>query len=224
MYLSKLFGNASSSGGAAAQVGANKGMEALAKLTGMSPVEFQTAAAINKDKVKSIGDTVERYGAMVRLNEVLDLMGDNMVKTAKDITQTGSPLLNKAWRSINLKTVGDPKVREYLVALNDMQRQYGTLTAGGALSRAMLPVSTGEKIDQLLDPNETLEEAIASVSQIKNQAHLEKQGFQKAIADMGAEIKGSMSGKSGGSDKTPAPPSGTPKTADDLFKKLTGGK
>jgi len=210
MYLSSLFGNTPAGrGGAAGQVGIQRGMESVQKLTGLDPVAFQTMAVVNKDKAKGIGDTIQRYVAVQRLTELMDGFGANVIETGQKAIATGSPVLNQAWRSISTRSVGNPEIRQYLLALNALQRQYSVLTAGGALSRAMLPVSVAESVDKLLSPDATLAEAIASVSQLKTETKIEKDGYQRSISDAALEINTSFGGKPGEGQK----PSGTtPKT------------
>jgi hypothetical protein len=225
IYLSSLFGNTKSTN-KASQVRQQAGMKALAKASGLSPTEFQTAAAVAQDKVKALGETVERYGAMVRLTDVMDVVGDTVIDTAKKAIKSDSPLANQAWRTIELKSVGDPATREFLLTLNDFARHYATLTAGGALSRAMLPVSVKDDVDNLISPNMTLKEAVAVVDRIKKQAKSEKQGYQNAIKDLGGEIKSSLPGPS--PKNKLEPPSGAPtdlkgKSTEELLKMLGGG-
>jgi hypothetical protein len=224
LYFQSLFGNLPSASTGAARVGINKGMLAAQKMTGLSPLDFQMLASVDKDKLKGIGDTVERYAAMVRLNSVLDLLGPNSTALGEKITQTGSPFLNKVFRDIKLASVDDPALREYMISVNDMQRQYGTLTAGGALSRAMLPVTTGALVDKLLDPNQTLEGMIATVNQIRTQAKLEQKGFQSAIGQLQEEVKTSLSGNKGADTPTTTPPKTPtvqkPKTAAEYLESI----
>ena len=206
MYLNSLFSNAASGrgGGGAMAVGINKGMNILAKASGLSPIEFQTEQAIKKDGINAIADTYKRYNAVSRVGDLLEGFGENVEDLGKKAIATGSPLLNKAWKSISINTVGNPDLRQYMLALNAMQRQYGVLTAGGALSNAMLPVSVGEKVEELMSPNQTLAEAIASVAQVKKETEIEKAGYLKSIRGAADDIRqgiplgGGGSGGSGG--------------------------
>ena len=224
MYLQRLFGNMPGGNSQAALVGANRGMSALAKASGMSPSEFQTAAAVSKEKVKALGDTVERYGAMVRLTDLLDSVGETVIDTAQKFVKTGSPMANRALKSIDLATVGDPGLREYLLTINDFSRHYATLTAGGALSKAMLPVTVQQDVDNLISPNMTVAESIAVVERIKKQAGVEKTGYKNAIKDLGDEIKtGALGGKPSPNGTLTPPASGgagAPKTADEYLKSI----
>lgn len=213
-YVQSLFGNVSgATGGAAGSLGINKGMEVLARTTGMSPVEFQTAAAVAKDKIQALGETVERYGAIVRLTDIMDAVSPSVTDLAAKAINTGSPWATQHWREIKVNAVGDPDTREYLLALNDFARHYATLTAGAGLSRAMLPVGVRDDVDKLLDPSMTVAESLAVVSRIRKQAELEKNGFNDSITDLKNEVRGfgSPAGtpevkrdKSGGSTKTQA--------------------
>jgi hypothetical protein len=200
MYLGSLFGTfPQGRGGAAGSVGVKRGMEIMARITGMSPVDFQTQQAINKDRIKAIGDTYQRYNAVNRIGNLINGFGENVEELGRKAIATGSPLLNKAWNTISVNTVGNPELRQYLLSLNALQRQYGVLTSGGGLSRAMLPVAVKENVDHLLSPSATLAEAIASVDQLKKETEIEKAGFQQSIKDTAGEIKQSLTG-SGGTD------------------------
>jgi hypothetical protein len=203
IYLGDLMGTTKVSG--KANVRKLAGQDALARRTGLSPSEFQAAAAVDKDKIKALSDTVERYGALQRLNSIMDRFSPNILDLAKKIPQSGSPWLNQKWRGIKLEAVGDPDIRQYLVALNDFQRQYATVTSGGGLSRAQLPVSTAENVDKIVDPNATLGEVVGLVNQIKTQAVLEQAGMKDSLDKLKGEVKDSALGRAS-AGQTPPPP------------------
>src|SRR5262249_47924274 len=159
--------------GGAAKVGIQKGREALKKQTGLNAVDFSMVEAANKDERKAFGNTIQRHVAVSRLNEIMSQFGDETILRAKDALQTGSPLLNKPIREIKLETVGDPKLRRFLIALNGFDRQYTSLTSGGSLSNAQLPVSTQQEVKKIIDPNMTLPEVIAAVEQVKTEGKRE---------------------------------------------------
>jgi hypothetical protein len=180
MYIDSLFGNIPSGGGGADKVGIIKGREELLKRSGLDPATFAVIAAENKNFLKSIAETVMREAAVQRVNETLNQFGEELLLRANEVLQTGSPVLNKPIRSLTTLTVGNPDLRKFMIALNGFQRQYSTLTAGGALSRAMLPVSVGEKVDEIIGANMTLGETIALVQQVKREGQREAAGFKDA--------------------------------------------
>ena len=137
----------------------------------------------------------------------MSLVGDRVIENAKQVVNTGSPWLTKPWRKIERGATGDPALEKFLVDMNEMMRQYTTLTAGGALSRAMLPEGAADKVEAILDPNSTLEEVIAQVAEVKQFGKMEQQGFAttqqnivgKILKDIG-DTSGGGSGK--GEDRT----------------------
>jgi len=183
MYLDSLYGNTNANSGAG-KIGVQKGKEILAKQLGLNPLQMSAMASLNKNQAKALGETVQRERAVQRVNETLNEFGDELVKRAQGVIQTGSPLLNKPIRSIEAKSVGSPELRRFLIALNGFARQYSTLTSGGALSRAMLPVSVGEKVDKIIDPNATLKEVIETVEQVKVEGKREQNAFKAAERDI----------------------------------------
>lgn len=200
MYLGNLFGDASSAGGNA-KVGITKGREALKKVTGLSAVDFSMLESANKETKKAMADTIQRAVATARINDVLNEFGDELVVRAKDALNTGSPILTKPIREIELSAVGDPKLRRFLLAFNAFQRQYTTLTSGGPLSKAMPHVATAELTDKIMNPNMTLKEVIAAVDQAKIEGKREQTGFQESAKSTIDQITGSLKpkGEGGGS-------------------------
>jgi len=194
MFLGDLLGTVKTTGGAA-KVGVIKGQEALRKLLKLGPVDFSLTAAMAQDDRKAFSQTIQRAVATQRVNEVLNEFGDEVVKRADKALQTGSPILNKPIREIELKAVGDPDLRRFMIALNGFQRQYGILTSGSPQSIAQLPVTVGQRIEHIIDPNATLGEVIASVDQVKTEGRREAQGFKRAIEDTAGQITGALGGK-----------------------------
>jgi hypothetical protein len=150
--------------------------------------------AMSKDDRKSVSQTIQREVATKRVNEVLNEFGDELVARSKDALQTGSPILNKPIRSIELAAVGDPNLRKFMVALNAFQRQYGILTAGSPQSIAQLPVAVREDVEKILSPNATLGEVIAMVDQVKREGKREAQGFDKSVKDTLSDMSGRFKG------------------------------
>ena len=192
MYIDSVFGNRPPGGGAA-NIGVIKGRDALRKRLGLDPVTFSAVMAGDKAEVKAMFDTVERKVAIERVNNVLALVGDRTIQNAQRVVNTGSPWLTRPWRKIERGATGDPALEAFLIDMNEMTRQYTTLTAGGALSKAMLPEGAAEKVEAILDPNATLQEAIAQVQEVKQFGRMEQQGFattqqhivQKILSDVG---------------------------------------
>lgn len=191
MYLGSLFGDSGAMGGAA-KVGVIKGREELKRVTGLTGVDFSMLEASTKDQRKAFSDTIQRAVATQRVNEVVQQFGEEVLIRAKSALQTGSPFLNKPIRFVLREAVGNPDLQRFLLALNGFQRQYSVLTAGSPQSRAMLPISVGEKVDKILDPNSTIEEVIASVEQVKIEGRREADGFKNAAKDVVDQISGSL--------------------------------
>jgi hypothetical protein len=82
----------------------------------------------------------------------------------------------------------------------------------------MLPVSTGEKVDQILNPNATLAGVLGLVNQVRTQARLEQEGMQDSLDKLKSEIKSSVLGRA--SAPPPGAPKAAPKTADEYLRSL----
>jgi hypothetical protein len=192
-------------GGAAGQVGVLKGQKILSRLTGLDPLTLQARVVQNQALAKQLGEQIQRAGAIQRLNEALDLHGDMLIERAGKILDSGSPLLNRYLRDIKVATVSDPNIRRYIVALNEVQREYAYLTAGGAQSKAMLPVTISENMDTKIIPgNATLAETISIVQQIKAEANRQEQASINTAEDLIRDMKTGVIGRALGADRTKA--------------------
>jgi hypothetical protein len=200
MYADTVFGNVSSRGGAA-NIGIIKGRDALRQRLGLDPVEFSAVMAGDKGEIKGLIDTSERKVAIERVNNVLALVGDRTIENAKAVVNTGSPFLTKPWRKIERGATGDPNLEKFLVDMNEMMRQYTTLTAGGALSRAMLPEGAADKVERILDPNSTLQEVIAQVEEVKQFGKIEQKGLSQNQQHTISDILKSTGGNKKGEDR-----------------------
>lgn len=205
MYLDSVLNNVTASG--PGKVGQMKGREYLRGDLNLDPATFSAVIAGDKAEVKAMVETVERKIAVERVNNVLSLVGDRVISNAQQVVNTGSPWLTKPWRKIERGATGDPNLEQFLVSMNEFQRQYTTLTAGGALSRAMLPEGMGEKVDAILDPNATVKEIIALVGEVKRFGKIEQAGFKQTADNIVAKILQDVGGKPkpGAAAPTPTP-------------------
>lgn len=192
--LSALSGTIPQSG-KAAQAGVQIGLKKLAELTGLDPISLQGALITNKGMAKGIADTMERYVATDRLNKIITLDGEQVIDTGAKISDTGMQLLNRPFRELTAQTIGDPNLRKYWLAWNALRRQYSTVTAGGGLSRAMLPVTVQQDVDRLMNSEAKMSDVKAMVDQIAVEAKLEQQGFKDSIKGIIQEMQESPIGK-----------------------------
>ena len=140
-FLQQLAGNIPAGrGGAAGQLGTKRGMELLAKAAGVDPMTFAEVPTEIKGSAKQLSETIQRAGAIQRLNNTLALHGPIVNQTISKLTDTGSPILNEHIRDLGRLALSNPDLKAFHVALNTIQREYTYLTAGGAQSKAMLPV------------------------------------------------------------------------------------
>jgi hypothetical protein len=195
-YLGTVTGTQSASG--QSQARAIQGQQELSKLTGVDPMTLNANLSQNQALAKQLGETVQRTGAIQRLNNTLDLHGTVLEGVAKNVIQSGSPLLNKPMRSITREIEGNPELKRFQIALNAVQREYAYLTAGGAQSRAMLPVTVSENMDKMFSPDSTLAEVFASVDQVRIEAKNEVQALQNTQNDIIQNMKEGVVGQAVG--------------------------
>ena len=199
MYLGKMLGTTPGAGGKAFEIGALKGQRILAKRTGLDPMTLNANLVQNQGLGKALKDSMERAASIQRINETLDKHGDVLVGLAKQVLDTGSPLLTRPLRSIKLETVGDPTIRKYMIALNAVQREYAYLTAGGAQSRAMLPVTVSGSMENMFEKNATLEEVVGSIQQVKIEAQKEQEAMVSQQKKIVEQMQGGAVGQAVGS-------------------------
>jgi hypothetical protein len=223
-FLGQLLGTMPTRGGAASQVGIKRGMELIAKRAGVDPMTLQANLAEDKATGKQLAETVQRAGAISRLNNTIDLHGKVLLDTVKGLQQTGSPLLNKPLREITRMAVGNPALGKFLIARNAVQREYAYLTAGGAQSRAMLPVTVIETMDHLFRENATPAEIYADLEQVTIEARKESEAMLETQHGLIRNLQTGMAGKavSGGAPAaSPAPAAGGAVVAEKVWDPAT---
>jgi hypothetical protein len=191
LYMNTAAKTGGRGGGAAGAgtVGALKGQRILEERTGLNPVTLPSEVAKYQGQLQALTFSVQQVEALTRLTKTMDKFGDRLITNGRKVMDSGSPFLNRPLRSIKASLVGDPALRQYLIDLNEVQREYGILTAGGAQSRAMLPVSVSEKMDDVIKGNMTLQEVIATIQELKassqlaiDAGHEQQDDIQKRIA------------------------------------------
>jgi len=229
-YLSTLTGTSGGRGGGkAGQVRAQEGLRIIAKQTGLDPMTLTARLTETPALAKQIGETVQRSGAIQRLNNTIDTHGKILLDVAQKLKDTGSPLLNRPVREWSRLAVSDPDFKRAQVALNEIQREYAYLTAGGAQSRAMLPVHTSESMDKILSLDSTLPEMAAEVQQIGVGAKAELQAMNKTVQDLQQQMISGPAGQATGAPQRTSPPPATgggpkPTNAADYLKSIGMGQ
>jgi hypothetical protein len=189
------------------QAGAQQGHDIVlrqAKALGISAPQFEAMARTWVSEGKSLPDTVNRYFALTRVINSIDLLNNQMIEpTVSKLLQTGSPWLTRRLRDAQLATVDDPNLRAFNVFLNEVQRQYGVISSGGTLSRAQLPVSTTENVQHIIDGSATVGGVLATTKAIRDSGVLDKQAMEKTIQET---QQGMAGGVTGAGTMTGAPP------------------
>ncbi len=226
-YVGTLTGTAKGGSGKAGQVRVQQGQRALAKMTGMNPIEFASEMTQVPALAKQIMETVQRAGAIQRLSNSVELQGKTLEQVAKSIQDTNAHLLNRPLREIKRKLAGSPELKRLQIALNEMQREYAYLTAGGAQSKAMLPVGVSGHMEKIFSEDSTLPEITAEVDQVRQGAANETAGNKKTIEDLKAQLRGGRVGSAiSGGTASPAAnralpgPVVAPSTAEQYLQQL----
>ena len=184
----------------AAQVRSQEGLRTIARVTGLDPMTLTAKLTETPALAKQIGETVQRSGAIQRLANTIEVHGKVLNDVMKHQTDTGSPFLNKPLREWSREAQGSPDYKRLQVALNEMQREYAYLTAGGAQSRAMLPVHTSESMDKILSLDSTLPEIVAATDQIGIGAKTELGAMNKTVEDLQNKMLGGPAGQTTGAN------------------------
>jgi hypothetical protein len=205
VYIGSLLGTLPGAGGKAGNVRIRAGQAALQKATGVDAMTLSANLAQDKATAKQLGETVQRAGAIQRLNNTLQLHGEVLKGVAKNVIQSGSPALNQPLRNLDRLAEGSPELKRFQIALNAVQREYAYLTAGGAQSRAMLPVTVTSNMDKMFSPDSTLAEVFASIDQVKIEAGKETDAMKQTQQDLINTLKSGIVGQAvSGTAKQPA--------------------
>jgi hypothetical protein len=180
-FVTGAFGNLRGQGGKGGAVRSKRGLDALARATGLDAMTLNLQLSEDKANAKQIAETVQRWGAIERLNNTLDQHGTLLENAIARVTDTGSPLFNTPIRAAQRKFTGDPDLAALGIAINAFQREYAYLTAGGAQSRAMLPVSTVENMHKLIDEGGTVGQIARVIAQVRAEAQVEGKAMQDTI-------------------------------------------
>lgn len=203
-FLGQLMGTMPGGRGAAGAVGAKKGMMLISQRTGLDPMTLQSYFVSNKAAGKQLAETIQRSGAIQRLNNTIDAHGKVLEDVAKTVQDSGSPFLNKPIREWSRAAAGSPEYKRFQIAINALQREYAYLTAGGAQSRAMLPVNTTSTMEHMLSGDSTLAEVGAAVDQIRIEARKEQEAMKKTQGDIIGEMQGNPVGRAVNPNGPPA--------------------
>jgi hypothetical protein len=205
VYIGSLLGTLPGGGGKAGTVRTRAGLDALQKATGVDAMTLSANLAQDKATAKQLGETVQRAGAIQRLNNTLQLHGEVLKGVAQTVIQSGSPALNQPLRNLDRLAEGSPELKRFQIALNAVQREYAYLTAGGAQSRAMLPVTVTSNMDKMFSPDSTLAEVFASIDQVKIEAGKETDAMKQTQQDLINTLKSGIVGQAvSGTAKQPA--------------------
>ena len=221
-YLSTLMGGVKNVP-KAAQVRVMNGQRAIARVMGGDPMTVAAELATVPATAKQLGETIQRAGAIQRLSNTIEKHGAILKDVAKNVQQTDSPLLNKPVREWKRKLAGSPELKRFNVAINELQREYAYLTAGGAQSRAMLPVHTSESMEKILSDDSTLAEIVAAVDQIHIGATTEQEAMQKTVQDLKDSLRTGKVGTAaagGAANQVLPPPASAPGTAEEYLKSI----
>lgn len=212
VFLDDIFGTSKAQGAARARV--QKGREAIARITGLKPTDISVEVLGDKGTAKALLEAAQVAGAFGRIQETLKEHGKVLIDAAKAYDPSGVPLVNHTLQWLQSNVGPHPELQRYVVALNAVQREYGRLIAGGAQSRAMLPVSSEEKGESVLRKDSTLADILASVSQLGIEADTEQKAFQQQQQSLKDKLSSGKIGSSMGGRALPAP--GAAKAADPL--------
>lgn len=197
VFLDDVFGTSKAQGPARARV--QKGREALSKVTGLPPTQLSAEVLGDKGTAKALIEAAQVAGAFGRIQETLKEHGKVLLDAAKANDATGSPLANRSIQWLEQNAAAHPELTKYIIALQAVQREYGRLIAGGAQSRAMLPVSSGEKGEHTLRQDSTLADIAAAVQQLGVEADTEQKAFTQQQDSLKAKLSGgAIGGATGG--------------------------
>jgi hypothetical protein len=188
-YLSSVLGVQPKAGGKAAGVRSLKGQEALAKLTGLSPMQLNAELVGDKATAKALMQAMEVSGAFGRVQETLKAHGQVLLDAAKAYGPGNTPIVNKTYQWLQDNLTAHPELTKYSLALNAVQREYARMVSGGVQSRAMLPVTTVEKGEAVLRRESTLADILAAVQQLKIEADTEQKAFGNQIEGLKDKLK-----------------------------------
>jgi len=141
----------------------------LAQL-GFSPANILQYETTYRGNLKALDFQVQSAAALDTLNQTIDQFGNRMIQNGRKLRDANSKFLNTPLRNLSIEFVTDPVLHQYLVDVNELKREYAQLTAGGAMSKAMIPVTINDEMEKIVNGNMALKDAIATVEEIRRSA------------------------------------------------------
>src|SRR5215831_2492667 len=176
----------------AVQVGFKKAQAILQKVTGLNPFQLAAAFAEKRGTLTAIVDNVKRLNSLERISTTLDKQGEVLMRAARLVDDTGSPVLNSLVRGVESNVQGAPTVASFRLALNAVARDYAAAQSSGGISNATIPVHSQQESETIFGQRATegqLEADLATIRQeVQASVSAQKENQANRMAELGAPI------------------------------------
>lgn len=176
-------------------------------------LDLPTQIAAFKANQASLSKMQQQRDAVGSFEETALKNLDVFLESAKKISDTGSPLLNKPLRGIDERLLGSAEMSAFNTARRTVIPEFAKILNNPTLS-GQLSDSARHEVEQVISGDATLAQIIAAARVLKTDVHNRKQSLDDTIADIQKRIATPPGGKK---DEKPT------LTAAELLKKYGGG-
>jgi hypothetical protein len=131
-------------------------------------MDVPTLRAFYQANKASLGQQQKMYDSVQAFMATADRNVDQLEQTLKKVPDVGSPIFNKPLRAFEKQVAGDPNMSQVATYLQSVQNEYARIIAQPNLS-GQLTDSARHEAEQLLDPNATVPQMLASIRALKTE-------------------------------------------------------
>lgn len=161
-----------------------------------SIAESQAGFGADKGSLASVQKMRDAVGAF---EQTASKNGDVMLASAKKLTDTGSPWLNKPWRAVEGQAQGDPNVSAFAAARRTVVAEYARIVSNPNLA-GTLSDSARNEMDAVLSGDATIPQIVAVLGVLKQDAANRRSALDETLTG----IHGRISTGSRGTKQAPA--------------------
>jgi hypothetical protein len=173
----------------AAQVGNKEVVDAIAEISGKLPGDVIPDLSAYIGSLRAVRDNSLWYGNMLRVMNQLDVSGEIFLKAAQLLNQENPAILNKPMQTILKEySPSNPQLRQYFVALNNLDKIYGIFSTGAPQSRAMPPVAVMQRAGHVLDGSMSARDAAATLQQMYREKNVDTEAYRRTVEQMRNEL------------------------------------
>jgi hypothetical protein len=170
----------------------NSKVGAIAASAGM---DVPALRAFYKSNAASLAQQQKSYDSVQGFMATADRNADLLDQTLAKIPDSGVPVFNGPLRDLAKKFGGSPEVSQFSTYLKSVQNEYARIISQPNLA-GQLTDSARKEAEQLIDPNATVQQIMASLQALRNEG-------SNRLTSIGEQIQRIQSRIGGGQNQTP---------------------